>query len=177
MDVSEIFRRYVLQYHLLGFSLFDIALNSPDSSLNEKMTFGLASMPFLSFIPEQLSAFLPGGRVLSYAASMRLDMQELIEVPMVGGGALYTNAFYTSVYLFYSDFGVFGIFLFPFAYGFCFSRAYLTWRRDRDPASLAFVIFWVYTGYASLFFPPLVSEFYWFALFILFGIKRLRLVK
>lgn len=172
INIFEIVNTYIIQYHFLGFNLFDDAVSNSDSIVNNRITYGLATMPILSFIPEQLSSFLPSGRMFSYATIMRDEMQDLVQVNDINGQMLYTNAFYTSFYCFYSDFRIYGVVVYSAVYGYFFSRDYLSWKKYKQPIFLTYTLFWIFTGYSSLFFPPLISEFYWLSLITLYLFEK-----
>ncbi|WP_075593930.1 O-antigen polymerase [Pseudoalteromonas sp. PAB 2.2] len=177
LSLGEVFLKYLVYYHLYGITIFGLVVDSKIVVEGIDTSYGLLTLPILSFFPEHIISFVQGERFLSPATEARGLMQQEVLITFTDGTYIKTNAFFTSLYLFYKDFGVLGVMLFPLLYGYFFSRSYLEWLKSKSPIDMAFVIFWSYTGYTALFFPPQIAEFYWFCflslLFIKYRFKRI----
>lgn len=171
VSLYDIFISYVVEYHLYGVTIFSLVLDNKIDVTDNGYTFGLLTFPIISFFPEHLLSFLFNERLLSPATIVRDELQNIVSIPLSNGTFRDTNAFYTSLYLFYRDFGLMGLIFLPCTYGYCFSKAYVFWRMKKRNIDFAFVLFWSYTGYTALFFPPQIAEFYWFCFIILLFFK------
>ncbi len=171
ISLHDIITSYVVEYHLYGVTIFSMVLDNRIDEVNNGYTFGLLTFPIISFFPEHLLSLFFGERLLSPATIVRDELQNIISIPLSNGTSRDTNAFYTSLYLFYRDAGLIGLMIFPFSYGYFFSKSYISWRVNKRCIDFAFVLFWSYTGYTALFFPPQISEFYWFCFIILMFFK------
>ncbi len=170
-NLLDMLSQYVVNYHLYGLTIFALTVDESIVVDGINRSYGLLTFPIISFIPEQLLSILLSDRFIFPATEARGLMQEMVTINLTNGNTLQTNAFYTSLYLFYTDFGVFGVFIIPALYGFYFSKAYHSWLRSNSVIDLTFVLFWCYTGYTALFFPPQIAEYYWFCLLSLFFFK------
>lgn len=170
-NLLDMLSQYVVNYHLYGLTIFALTIDESIVVDGINRSYGLLTFPIISFFPEQLLSILLSERYIFPATEARGLMQEMVTINLTDGNSLKTNAFYTSFYLFYKDFGISGVFLIPAFYGFSFSKAYDSWLRNNSAIDLTFVLFWCYTGYTALFFPPQIAEYYWFCLLSLFFFK------
>lgn len=171
ISVYEMLVSYFVEYHLYGVTIFCMVLDNKIDVVDNSYTFGLLTFPIISFFPEHLLSVLFNERLLSPATIARDELQDIISIPLSNGTFRDTNAFYTSLYLFYRDFGLIGLSILPFTYGYFFSKSYISWGLKKRSVDFAFVLFWSYTGYTALFFPPQIAEFYWFCFIILMLFK------
>tara|TARA_R110001606_G_scaffold195473_2_gene343125 strand:+ start:7976 stop:9163 length:1188 start_codon:yes stop_codon:yes gene_type:complete len=171
LTMGEVFLKYLIDYHLYGITIFGLVIDDKVVVDGIGTGYGLLTFPIISFFPEHIISLLQGERFLSPATEARGLMQKEVLITFTDGTYIKTNAFFTSLYLFYKDFGVTGVVVFPLLYGYFFSKSYLCWLVNRNPIDLALVIFWSYTGYTALFFPPQIAEFYWFCFLSLLFIK------
>lgn len=176
-NLLDMLSQYVVNYHLYGLTIFALTIDESIVVDGINRSYGLLTFPIISFFPEQLLSIFLGERYIFPATEARGLMQEMVTINLTDGNTLKTNAFYTSFYLFYNDFGVLGVFFIPALYGFSFSRAYESWLINNSTIDLTFVLFWCYTGYTALFFPPQIAEYYWFCLLSLFFFKLRFVIK
>lgn len=175
-SIVEMINQYVFYYHLYGLSIFSMVVDGSLVLDGVDSGYGLLTFPIVSFFFEQGWPFIFNERFYSPATEARGLMQYLIDIPLSNGEVIKTNAFYTSLFLFYKDFGLVGVFFIPLVYGYFFTKSYNDWFSSSSPIDLSFVLFWFYTGYTALFFPPQIAEFYWFCflslLFLKYSIKK-----
>ena len=168
LTVADLFLRYAVEYHLFGFTMFDIGINKIDNNPDHVYSV-IASTVSIVFYPIEKFANLLGIEYVSPAMAAR---DEMLGQVLVGNKE--SNAFYTVFYLFYRDGGVLGLFLFSFIFGFSF-KAYLnginlTKHTLYSAKSMAVSIFLFYSCYVALLFPPQSQETYWFSFIYIYAL-------
>lgn len=121
-DFFGVLEYYFLNYHVVGFTLFDHYISDNSSPVHDH-SYGLAVLGPLSqslgiaFNKLGVSDYLHNhiGMISEYT-------QEPVDVGLIV--SKYTNAFNTILFTFYKDFGWFGVLLYPFFLGFFLMQSY-----------------------------------------------------
>lgn len=177
-DFTYMLLHYGITYHTLGFTMFDVAYQDEKSYLNENLCFGRATFNLPDQLFEILSRRIDDQGIRSIAREVALLSSERIFVgydKTLTGGKIFSNAFYTVLYPFYLDGRIFGVFLFPFVYGFFLMRFFLLQIRNKDVYSFAMVLFLLFTGYTSLFSTSILLFYYWVSFLIIWSFGNLKL--
>lgn len=173
----ELFVHYVVNYHTVGFTLFDIAYNDPNSFLNSVNGYGLVSFSSIGFILQNLTGVLG----LDYVAP-GVAFRSAASDPVIVGTLLEAkdpyelNAFYTFMGPTYTDFGEAGVVLFAFLYGLFLMKSYLSFKKNRDIFSLTLTFFFLWTGYNSLLQSAISNDYWWFILVFILFFNKVRIV-
>jgi oligosaccharide repeat unit polymerase len=164
-------------YHTVGFILYDLALNDPNSPLNTEIGFGRATFSGLWFPVTQVI------RMFDKTYISFLDewypytaISHDLGIRTESGKEFLFNAYYTMLFPFFLDFRYPGICFFSLLLGFSASTCFLNWRKS-------FFDFWFVTFMLLLvfcimnIFQPLTQRVYFFAasfllIFSLFRIKK-----
>lgn len=176
-SLYETFIHYVLNYHTVGFILFDIAYNDTTSFIHEMTGYGLITFSSLGFVFQQIFNFL-GIDFVSPAITFRSEVGVPVDVGrLLNGSKDYElNAFYTFMGPVYTDFGEIGIFIISFFYGFFLMRCYLGFIKYRDVYNLSLLLFLMWTGYNSLLQSALSTDYWWFILVFIFVFNKVKLL-
>jgi len=158
--LGEIANRYLIRYHTLGFTIFDLHLNDASSLLNQYDTFGRAS---LGHVERAIVFFLKriDSSVVSipHQVAIYLDERNLVGYDYLGK-PIYANAFGTILYSIYLD-GKVPLIIFASAvYGFCLPNLTLTSLLKSNPFTLAILFSLVYLGIFGIFQPLLLRSFW-----------------
>ncbi len=114
---------FVIDYHTVGFALFDKKVSDPDSDLNQKTTYGRLTLGGIETVATLLyrqydkSYYNPALKNAIDFSTYEIVGFEDNPTPMFNGIKRYNN-FYTLLYTFFSDFGYFGIFIGGLILGF-----------------------------------------------------------
>jgi oligosaccharide repeat unit polymerase len=165
-DVLGGFQRYIVDYHLIGFSYYDHQYLDPRSILHSP-SYGRSSLGFLDQVLEEFLKPLS----LGYQ-SASLETQGFNETPVDIGAheSMTFNAFGTILFSLYRDFDLPGVFLGGFAYGaaatFARYRSAHSWRAGALFMMLAAA--WM----IGMMVSPLEEVYFWFTIVALglFGI-------
>lgn len=161
--IGDIFDQFVLEYHTLGFVIFDRELNNSPSFLEDK-TYGRSSLGTFDVMLTLVLRRIDD----SFESPARLNGLHLSTPRVVGqkdGKPLTGIAFGTILFPIYRDGGVIYTFLFPLLYGFSVAKfSYLT-RILPNTYSLAILLALLYLAFFGIF-TPLISSNYW--LFLVF---------
>jgi oligosaccharide repeat unit polymerase len=174
-NFADVIGRAAIEYHTVGFVLFDDSVNNPSSGLNREAFYG--------------RSLLGGLDTLAVLALRRLDNELqsvsnrngplMREFQVVGydpdGIPLLYNAFYTVLYTLYQDGREFSFFLVPFLFGYFLSTRYLDWLKGGDLGTLMLLNALLYVGFFSLFQSPVEGIIFWISIILLFMINRARL--
>ena len=165
-DVLGGFQRYIVDYHLIGFSYYDHSYLDPGSILHSP-SYGRSSLGFLDQVLEEFLKPLQ----LGYQ-SASLETQGFNETPIDIGAqeSMSFNAFGTIVYSLYRDFNLLGIVVGGFAYG-----AAVTYTRYRSTHSWragAIFLMLAAAWMIGMMVSPLEEVYFWFTIVTvgLFGI-------
>jgi oligosaccharide repeat unit polymerase len=175
LPIKTLLSHYFINYHTVGFTLFDIGVFKTQE-INH--TYGLSTFSFLGLFYEKSMALLYDESVFSSVRELRYEMNKNVLLGYQSwkeGGKYFGNAFYTALYVFYVDFNIIGIIIFPFIYGLILMRNYLLFIYHKHLTNLTFTIFFTYVGYNSLFMPMIINEPFWITLLIMYLILNLRI--
>lgn len=166
LEFIDLLNRYVVEYHLFGFTMFDIGVKRIDDNVEHVFYLFLSTISIILYPFEKL-ANLVGIQFISPAMSARYEM---LAPTFVGNKD--SNAFYTVFYLFYRDAGYFGLVFFSFLLGYSF-KIYLLMMESlnvniQSIKGYSLSIFVFYTCYVALMFPPQSQETYWFILIYIY---------
>lgn len=172
LKVSELFDIFVIEYHTLGFTLFDIELNNSDSYLNQTRSYGRASLGALQHIPVLLLRRLD--RSIDYIpGKIGEDMQRYrLAGKRPDGQPIFVNAFVTAIYPLYMDGGVPFIIIAGLIYGFMLAKtSFILFSQHNNLWNSFLICALIYFGLFSIFQPVILSVFW---LYILLGFCYLR---
>lgn len=151
-------QRYVLGYHLVGFSFYDQQYHDSHSLLHNP-SFGRSSLGFLEQILENiLKPFETGFRA---ASSENSDFTDAA-IDIGASDTKFFNAFGTIVFTFYRDFQWLGVALGGFVYG-----AIATFARYRSEESWMHGALFLLLGAAwmmGMMVSPLEAAYFWFVI-------------
>jgi oligosaccharide repeat unit polymerase len=170
--IKSIFDLFVINYHTVGFSLFDKAINDPNSFFYEYTTYGLTSFSFLSIPYERISQLLYSSRDVAINIKIIGEMSKQVFIGMSNDNVpMYFNSFYTGLGALFIDFSyaMYGILFF---YGFCLRQVFIAYRKYNSPYYLSIMLYLLYFSYNSLFFPFFIKQSAWLVFFIIFFTKR-----
>lgn len=156
-DVLGGLQRYVVGYHLIGFSFYDHQLQNRDSILHAH-TFGRSS---LGFLDQMLEAALKQTGADYKAASSENSTHNNDVVDIGAQEFKEFNAFGTLLFGFYRDFHVFGIVLGGFLYGAL--ATHTLYGSARSWMCGALFIFLASSWMMGMMVNPLEQAYFWFA--------------
>jgi oligosaccharide repeat unit polymerase len=163
VDVMGGLRRYVLGYHMAGFSFYEHHFQNPASLLHEH-TFGRSSLGFIEQVLEIISRRIDLGFVAASSdnANYNNDSIDLGATEVIPG-----NAFGTFLFGFYRDFNLVGIALGGLLYG-GFTTYLLARSKQRWHCAAVFYVLasaWM----VGMLVNPIEQAHFWFSI-ILIGI-------
>jgi oligosaccharide repeat unit polymerase len=160
-DIIGGLQRYIVGYHLVGFTFYDQQFQNPESILHAH-TFGRSSLGFLEQVLQNaLNPFDTGFQAASFANS------EFNNTALDIGATepMYFNAFGTVIFSLYRDFNVLGILIGGAVYGavstYALYRGHLSWRHGALFYMLASA--WM----MGMMVSPLESAYFWFVVLAL----------
>lgn len=160
-DVAGVLERYVVGYHLIGFSFYDHQYLDPNSILHAH-SFGRSSLGFVDRVLQTVSNMVGGGY---QAASLENTAYNSDAVDIGLREVKQFNAFGTLLFGLYRDFHVFGIVLGGFAYG-AFTTLALH-RSSRDWFYGALFLLLASSWMMGMMVNPLEQPYFWFAVITL----------
>lgn len=177
-NMYQLFLHYAVGYHSYGFALFDYALHNPLSHLHDVTYPGESVFATFDFVKVQFYKLfgIDYQSISSVLYADELGEHVFMGVNNFNGRDLDPNAFYTSLYPIYRDLKELGLVVFPFAYGYFFSREYLTYQANKNLRSLVWVVFCSWVGYASLLTPVIMGNTFWIIPLVIFIVFRVRLL-
>jgi len=160
--------RYFINYHLIGFSLYDNFYTDPDHILH-KLSYGRSS---LGFFDQFFDLFLRSFGFDIQAASFQNANENMSPLNIGKGDSFYSNAFGTIIFSFYRDFNILGIALGGFFYAYFLVKYYImspfSWRARSVYLILATA--WV-TG---MMVSPVEQPYFWFSIFVIMFLTRIK---
>jgi oligosaccharide repeat unit polymerase len=156
-DVLGGLERYIVGYHLLGFSYYDYQYNDPQSILHS-LSYGRSSLGFLDQMLETSLKFI--GVVYNAASvenstyndqAVNIGLNEIREV----------NAFGTILFTLYRDFHLIGIMLGGFLYGAVVTH--VLYRSAQSWICGALFLFLASSWMMGMMVSPLEQAYFWFA--------------
>jgi hypothetical protein len=155
-DVMGGLQRYIIGYHLLGFSFYDQQYLDPESILHVP-SFGRSSLGFLELVLEN---FLKPFSVEFQAASSANSEFTNTAIDIGANDTMNFNAFGTLVFTFYRDLNVVGIFVGGALYGAAVTnaryRSHVSWWHGALFFMLASA--WM----MGMMVSPLEAAYFWF---------------
>lgn len=151
---------FLVDYHTVGFTLFDLEVKNPESVLNKQMTYGrlffggletIGTIGIRQFDKNYMSPALNNAIVMG---ENRITGVE--KVPSITfKGIKRHNSFYTILYTLYSDGRYIGLFLGGLVIGWFLKLYYRRWLADNSTYSLLWVILITNTMIFSVFISQL----------------------
>ncbi len=171
-NVKNFFYSQVINYHTVGFVIFDQELNTNGSRLNTTTSYGRASLGGL----ERIVVLFVRRFDKNIDSVSGQNGEYLNEFRLLGksedGTELYYNAFATILYTFYLDGGVIFVFLgFSFFSFFLTRTSMLVAKNKLEYLPLLYVLF--QSGINSLYGSPIENSIFWYVIFILFLFRKL----
>lgn len=169
-SIDEIIYRLIIDYHTVGFVIFDNEINNYNSPLNSGHTYGRASLGSIEAnIVLIIRRFDRSVKSIPAEHGSHLNKRQNVGYAR---GPIYMNAFSTIVYPLYSDFGVFGVIIPPFFYGFFlakYSKKVLSLSRRVYDVALFLLL--IYLGIFSIFQAVIESDFWLYIIIIFIALK------
>ena len=163
-------------YHVLGFNLFNHELSDEGSVLNRGTSFGRLSL--LAYPDTVLCMFL---RRFGISISPEIDyMAEHWQTSVdlgydYNGNFIATNAFYTTLYPIFYDFGYIGIILIPGIFAYFIIAHFKTYSKEGNIISLFIVVFLMIFLMTSIFNSKITSFEFIVIFYFILRISPLRL--
>lgn len=157
-DVLGGLQRYIVGYHLIGFSFYDHQYLNPNSILHAH-SFGRSSLGFLDQMLEAVSKMLGAAYK---AASFENATYNNDTVDIGVGEVKEFNAFGTLLFGLYRDFHIVGILIGGFAYGALTTRA--LYRSTNNWVSGALFMILASSWMMGMMVNPLEQAYFWFAI-------------
>lgn len=170
---------HLIDYHIVGFSLFGREFSAPNSFLNNNVFFGGASISALEEYFSLIYRLVFDSHHISLKQTIGTQLNEYINLGVGSSGAdLMYNAYYTVMYSLFIDFRWFGLLVGGALWGYYlakFSRAWIMrncfWSAIKTNAL-------IFVGMFSIFASPLEGPRFWapFILVLIFQkISKIRL--
>jgi hypothetical protein len=155
-DIMGGLQRYVIGYHLVGFSFYDQQYLDSDSILHAP-SFGRSSLGFLEQVLENLlKPFSDGFQAASFANAEFTNTA----IDIGANDTMHFNAFGTILFTLYRDLNVVGIFVGGALYGAAVTnaryRSHMSWRHGALFYMLASA--WM----MGMMVSPLEAAYFWF---------------
>ncbi len=158
-SISDQVKIFIIDYHTLGFSLFDDELTSPESSLNSKDKFGFSSLGIIENSFFILARKL--GLTERLGAVADVDLNTFRNLSGAESEPKFYNAFGTIIYSLYYDGGIFFVISVPFIFGFLLNK-HTNLAFNRSSVKYGSLVFlYLYLGIFGIF-QPLLMTFIWY---------------
>jgi oligosaccharide repeat unit polymerase len=168
-------KKISVDYHTVGFVLFDLELSNPFSRLNTRLSYGRSSLggvdTLLSIILRRLDkTIIP----IAGESGIYFDERRIVGEDREGN-PITANAFYTILYSLYFDGRYLTVVLVPLLFGYFLTSQYLSWLKNGSLDNLILLILLIYLGIFSLFQSPVEGIKFWAALLLVVGMKKFSL--
>lgn len=170
-DVVGGLQRYIIGYHLLGFSFYDQQYLNPESILHVH-SFGRSSLGFLELVLEN---FLKAFSVEFQAASSANADFTNTAIDIGANDTMDFNAFGTLVFTFYRDLHVVGIFVGGALYGAVVTNA--RYRSDTSWRHGALFFMLASAWMMGMMVSPIESAYFWFVVVTLSLLQLLNRIR
>ena len=160
-EVPSSVMRVIVNYHTVGFVMFDSERQDPQSLLNSKMTYGRGVLGALDTL---MSACLHGLDKSLPQAVTREIATTLHTFQVLGqdrGMSVLMNAFGTVLYPIYLDGRELMVLVAPWFYGYWLTLLYQRWIQNEDIHSLMLVLLLFYVGIFSIFQSSISDFRFW----------------
>lgn len=174
---SQQFKLFVVDYHTVGFTLFDHELKNPTSQLNTKRTYGRLTIGGLeTFGTIFIRRFNENYYSPALENSIRMAKNSVVvgvENPptIIFNGIKVYNSFYTLLYTFYSDGGFFGIIVGGSLLGFLLEFFFLKWKKEKSTVDALLLVLFISVGILSIFMSQLEIMRTWSVLIFFIYLK------
>lgn len=174
--IVDIFNDYVIGYHTLGFTLFDIHLNDPGLMLGEINTYGRASLGTIEWAAGIFfRRFDPNISNISMEAAV--DIGRFITTGYDDlGHPISFNAFGTILYTIYMDGGIPLTLFLSSLYGFYLLKLTNQSLEKKSVYSISLLFFLIYVGIFGIFQPLMLLSSFWPSLIYLNLLLRKQIV-
>ncbi len=168
-------KKISIDYHTVGFVLFDQELRNPLSRLNTGLSYGRSSAGGIDTLVAILLRRFDNRLVpMAGESGKHFDEQRVVgEDPE--GRSITANAFYTVLYSLYYDGRYLAVVFLPLLFGYLIASRYLDWLKNGGLDSLILLTLLMYLGIFSLFQSPLEGLKFWLALVFLVWMKTFSL--
>lgn len=174
---SQQVKLFVVDYHTVGFVLFDHELKDKTSPLNSQVTYGRLSFGgletmFTIFVRRFNKHYY--SPALANAIRMASNSVKVgVENPptIIFRGVKVYNSFYTLLYTFYSDGKFIGIALGGMGLGFLLEYFFMKWKRYGDSLDALCLMLLISIMILSIFVSQLEIMRTWIMLILFFGLK------
>jgi oligosaccharide repeat unit polymerase len=175
-NFKNFFYTQIINYHTVGFVIFDQELNNPNSRLNTVTSFGRASSGGI----ERLIVLFVRRFNKNVDTISGQNGEYLNEFRFLGksynGTELYYNAFATIFYTFYLDGGILFVFFGLSIFSFFLTRVSLLVSKNQLQYLPQLYLLFQF-GISSLYGSPLENTIFWYVIFILLLLLRLPYLK
>lgn len=128
-------KMFAVDYHTVGFSLFDSELKNPQSPLNNNITYGRL---FVGGLETSITIFIRQFNKNYFSPAYRNAIRLAQEDVLVG--KIRYNSFYTLLYTFYSDGRYLGVALGGILLGFYSNYYFNRWEKFKDSQDAFYLI-------------------------------------
>jgi oligosaccharide repeat unit polymerase len=176
VDIKSFLYSQVVNYHTVGYVIFDLELQKSNSRLNSNITFGRASLGGI----ERLIVLFIRRFDKSIDSISGQNGEYLNEFRLLGknmyGEELYYNAFATLFFTFYLDGGLVFVFVGFLIFAFFLTRSALLVALNRlEYLPILYLLFQF--GLNSLYGSPVENTIFWYVVVILYIIRRVNFLK
>jgi oligosaccharide repeat unit polymerase len=174
-DIVGAIVEQAISYHMIGIYLFDREFSNDLSALHQESSFGRLT---LFSYPDKLICMII--RRFGIRASPTIDTlgerwQRTVVLGADGNGrSIVSNAFYTSLYPIFYDFGYLGVVLVPGIFVYFLVLHFNAYRRSPEFTSLFVVIFLSVFFMTSIFDAKITAPDYSFIIFCILLLRRTR---
>jgi oligosaccharide repeat unit polymerase len=159
-DVMGGLQRYIVGYHLVGFSYYDSQFRNPDSILHS-LSWGRSSLGFIDQVVEAAAKFF----AIDYHAASSDNSTYTNDAVDIGiNETREFNAFGTLLFTFYRDFDLLGIVIGGFLYGAI--TTYFLYRSAVHWKARALFLFLASTWMIGMMVSPPEQAYFWFTVVI-----------
>ena len=167
---------FLIDYHTVGFSLFDHQLINPSSLLNTQLTYGRLTFGGLeTMLTIILRQFDPSYYSPALLNSITLSKSVLVGIEnpptFIFNGIKYYNSFYTLLYTFYSDGRFLGVFIGGGILGYLVEYFYQSWQKNKKLIDGHFLILLISIVTMSIFVSQLEIMRTWMLIMLYLFIK------
>lgn len=181
LDLLGVVLHYIVTYHTLGFTLFDLSLINESSYLNNNIFLGRATFGVVEQFMQLISKPIDRDGFVALISEIRYQIQ----IPVTAGynsklsstGVYSLNSYYTILYPLYLDFRLLGVVVIPCYYGYLMNKHFFLACKTSNAYSYSIVLVLFYLGYSSILMPIVIRPFFWPMVIIIFIFYKLKINK
>ncbi|MDB9786880.1 oligosaccharide repeat unit polymerase [Bacteriovoracaceae bacterium] len=159
---------YLIDYHTMGFAIFDSKLTNPNSRLNHTISWGRGVIGGIDQLIGLVARKIGFQNYITPVQETALKMTQATNIGTnLNGSPKKYNAFYTVLYTLYLDGREFFVFLVPFLFGTLFMKYYHYWTISKSPVHLSILLSFIYVVIFSIFQSPIETPIFWISLIYL----------